>query len=64
MTPKQQIQALESLGITRYRIACDTGISQAQLSNWASGKTKPYKTNSNVQKLTEFYEKIMEGMQK
>jgi hypothetical protein len=58
MTPQQQIQALESLGITRYRIACDTDISQAQLSNWVNGKSKPFSSNSNVQKFNEYYENI------
>lgn len=62
MTPQYQIQALESLGITRYRIFCDTGISQAQLSNWVNGKFKPFKSNSNVQKLHEYYEKIIGEM--
>jgi hypothetical protein len=57
MTPQQQIQALESLGITRYRIACDTGINEKTLCNWVNGKI-PHKNNSNVQKLHEYYEKI------
>ena len=57
MTPQSIIQALESLGITRYRIACDTGINEKTLCNWLNGKT-PMKSNANVQKLTEYYKKI------
>lgn len=59
MTPQYQIQALKSLGITRYRIACDTGISQDQLRRWLRGDV-PHKSNSNVQKLTEYYQKLMQ----
>jgi len=62
MTPQQQIQTLESLGITRYRISSDTGINQDQLRRWLRGDT-PHKSNSNVQKLTDYYEKLMQGMQ-
>jgi len=62
MTPQQQIQALESLGITRYRIACDTGIHQDQLRRWLRGDT-PHKSNSNVKILNDYYEKLMQGMQ-
>ena len=62
MTPQSQIQALEILGITRYRIACDTGINQKTLCNWLNGKT-PMKSNSNVIVLSEYYEKLMQGMQ-
>ena len=62
MTPQSQIQTLESLGITRYRIACDTGINEKTLCNWLRGDI-PHKSNSNVQKLTEYYEKLMKGMQ-
>jgi hypothetical protein len=57
MTPQQQIQALEILGITRYRISSDTGIHQDQLRRWLRGDI-PHKTNSNVIVLTEYYEKI------
>ena len=57
MPPQSQIQAIESLGITRYRIACDTGISQDQLRRWLRGDV-PHKSNSNVQKLHEYYEKL------
>lgn len=58
MTPQSQIQALESLGITRYRISCDTGINQMTLSNWLKGTDTPQKSNINVQKLAEYYQKI------
>jgi hypothetical protein len=56
MTPQQQIKALEALGITRYRIACDTGINQKTLCNWLRGDT-PHKSNSNVIVLNDYYEK-------
>jgi hypothetical protein len=62
MTPQSQIQTLESLGITRYRIACDTGINQKTLCNWLNGKA-PMKSNSNVIVLNDYYEKLMQGMQ-
>jgi hypothetical protein len=58
MTAQATIQALESLGITRYRIACDTGIPKMQLCNWVTGRTKPHRSNSDVKKLTEYYQKI------
>ncbi len=58
MTPQDTIQALEALGITRYRIACDTGINQKTLCNWLRGD-KPHKSNANVQKLTEYYNQKM-----
>lgn len=57
MTPQQQIQALESLGITRYRIACDTGIPQMVLSFVIRGKQGMGKRNANI--LQEYYEKII-----
>jgi hypothetical protein len=60
MTLQQQIQSLEALGITRYRISCDTGINQATLLKWIRG-VKPRDCNSNVQKLHTYYEKIMKG---
>ena len=67
MTTQEQIQALESLGITRYRIACDTGISQQCLGHWVSGKRKPdmdsKKVCEMVKKLTEYYEKITGEME-
>jgi len=62
MTPQSQIQTLESLGITRYRIACDTGINQKTLCNWLNGKN-PMKSNSNVKILNDYYEKLIQGMQ-
>ena len=62
MTPQQQIQTLESLGITRYRISSDTGIHQDQLRRWLRGDL-PHKSNSNVIVLTEYYEYVMKGMQ-
>lgn len=61
MTPQFQIKTLETLGITRYRIACDTGISQDQLRRWLRGD-KPFKSNSNVGVLNEYYEKLMKGI--
>ena len=61
MTPQFQIQALEPLGITRYRIACDTGITQDQLRRWLRGDI-PHKSNSNVGVLNEYYEKLMKGI--
>lgn len=35
------IHALENKGITRYRVAQDTHITEASLSHWFSGKKKP-----------------------
>ena len=58
MTPQATIQALEALGITRYRISSDTGINEKTLCNWVNGKSKPFKSNGNVIVLTEYYEKI------
>jgi predicted transcriptional regulator len=63
MTPQAIIQALESLGVTRYRIACDTGINEKTLCNWVNGKTKPFKSNANVIVLNEYYQKTMKGIQ-
>ena len=64
MTPQQQIQALEALGITRYRISCDTGISQQCLGHWVSGKRKPdmdrMKTCRMVNELEAYYQKATE----
>ena len=57
MTPQSQIQSLESLGITRYRISSDTGINEKTLCNWLNCKA-PMKSNSNVIVLTEYYKKI------
>jgi hypothetical protein len=61
MPPQQQIQTLESLGVTRYRIACDTGINEKTLCNWLNGKT-PMKSNGNVKILNDYYEKLMKGI--
>lgn len=61
MTPQEQIKALETLGITRYRISCDTGIHQDQLRRWLRGD-KPFKSNRNVDILNEYYEKIITEM--
>lgn len=32
---------LKEKGITPYRVSMDTGISQATLSDWKNGKSKP-----------------------
>ncbi len=32
---------LKEKGITSYRVSMDTGISQATLSDWKNGKSKP-----------------------
>lgn len=58
MTPKQQIQALESLGITRYRISCDTEIPQMVLSFVARGKQGMGKRNADI--LDKYYKKVIE----
>jgi len=62
MTPQEIIKALEKQGITRYRISCDTGITQQSLHNWLKGK-KSMKSNSNVDKLNEYYKKLTGGME-
>lgn len=40
MNPQEIIKSLESRGIKRYQISKDTGISEANLHNWYTGKTK------------------------
>lgn len=35
------IQLLQRDGITSYKVAKETGISQATLSDWKAGRTKP-----------------------
>lgn len=35
------VQLLQRDGITSYKVAKETGISQATLSDWKAGRTKP-----------------------
>lgn len=56
MTPQSQIQDLEALGITRYKIYKDTGINQKTLHNWLKGQN-PMKSNANVLVLDNYYKK-------
>lgn len=44
---------LQEKGITRYKVAKDTGISQSALSDWKSGKSKP-KTDKLL-KIAEYF---------
>lgn len=62
MTPQETIQALEGLGITRYRIATDTKINEKTLSNWANGKSKPFKSNANVAVLEKYYKSVCQTL--
>ena len=57
MTPQQQIQSLEAIGITRYRIACDTGLSEATLHRVINQVGKMTKLNAKI--LTQYYEKTI-----
>lgn len=61
-TPQEQIQALEGLGITRYRISVDTKINEKTLSNWALGVAKPFKSNANVAVLDKYYKSIVSNL--
>ena len=57
MTPQAQIQALESLGVTRYRIACETGLSEATLHRVVNKVGKMTRLNAKI--LTQYYEKTI-----
>jgi hypothetical protein len=57
MTPQETITALEALGVTRYRIACDTGIDSGILCRVASGKRGMAERNHNI--LLKYYEKTL-----
>jgi DNA-binding transcriptional regulator YiaG len=63
MLPQSIIQALKTLGISRYRISCDTGISEQCLGHWVNGKRRPNmdskKVCKMVKKLTEYYNQKM-----
>ena len=60
MTPQSQIQTLESLGVTRYRIACDTGLSEATLHRVVNQVGKMTKLNAKI--LNEYYEKLIKSV--
>lgn len=62
MTPQQTIQALEGLGFTWYRISVETGIPERTLSNWAKGKSKPFKSNANVAVLEKYFESVCQTL--
>lgn len=58
MTPQEQIKTLEALGITRYRIFCDTGINQVTLQKWVNELQTPNRSNKNVDILNEYYKSV------
>ncbi len=62
MTPQETITAIEALGVTRYRIACDTGIDQGILSRVVKGTQGMRRRNADI--LTKYYEKMKKGFLK
>jgi len=56
MTPQETIQALEDLGVTRYRIACDTGIDSGILCRVVKGERGMGRRNADI--LLKYYNKI------
>ncbi len=50
---KEFEQLLQSRGISSYKVAKDTGVSQTALSNWRSGKSLP--TAKTLQKLADYF---------
>jgi transcriptional regulator with XRE-family HTH domain len=53
---QKTIIALEALGVTRYQVSLDTGISQATLSRWLTGKQRPSKLMQKI--LTDYYKSV------
>ena len=54
MTAKEIIEALEAMGVTRYRIEKDTGITRMTLGKWSKNAVKkPNVTMVNT--LTDYY---------
>ena len=45
---------LQNRGVTAYRVAKETGVSQASLSDWKSGKVK-HPTAENLLKIAKYF---------
>lgn len=50
---KEFEQLLQNRGLSSYKVAKDTGVSQTALSNWRSGKSLP--TTKTLQKLADYF---------
>lgn len=63
---KKYVQLRDSLGVTDYRVASDTGIPKSTFSDWKSGRSEP-KVNK-LQKLANYFgvsiEYFLEGCEK
>lgn len=47
-------QLLREKGVTPYRVAKDSGVTQTSLSNWKSGKSVP--SFSTLQKIADYFD--------
>ena len=46
-------QLLQKRGVTAYRVAKETGVTQTALSNWKSGRSTP--TTKTLQKIADYF---------
>lgn len=46
-------QLLQKYGVTPYRVAKETGVTQTALSNWKSGRSTP--TTKTLQKIADYF---------
>lgn len=63
---KKYVQLRDSLGVTDYRVASDTGIPKSTFSDWKSGRSEP--KVDKLQKLANYFgvsiEYFLEGCEK
>ncbi len=50
---KKYVQLRDSLGVTDYRVASDTGIPKSTFSDWKSGRSEP--KVDKLQKLANYF---------
>lgn len=63
---KKYVQLRDSLGVTDYRVASDTGIPKSTFSDWKSGRSVP--KIDKLQKIATYFgvgiETLLEGCEK